>query len=111
MSRQRVVAKIEIYFTGDYYATEEIPDAVRGWINEALRDRPGVDDWNHDSIAVVPDTGLDRADSILRKAVADLRTEAGLREAEGQDTLAEYARELADLIDPQAGSPDPEVAS
>ncbi len=104
MNRWSAVAKIEIYFTGDHHGIEEIPDAVRGWINEALRDRPGVDDWNHDSVAVLPDTGRDRSDFILRKAVADLRTEAGLREAEGQDALAEYARELADMIDPEVAS-------
>jgi hypothetical protein len=30
------------------------------------------------------------------------RTDAGLRAAEGETALAEYGRELADLIDPQA---------
>jgi hypothetical protein len=30
------------------------------------------------------------------------RTDAGLRAAEGETALAEYGRELADLIDPEA---------
>lgn len=81
-------------------------DGLLGFITEALPD----EDDAHARAAIAPLEEAVRAakdqerseirDAARAEAAAQLRTDAGLRDAEGESTLAAYGRELADLIAP-----------